>query len=174
MSNRANLIKLIHIARRDLALDDETYRAVLAGTIPGKTSCRDMKSGELEQVLRTLERKGFKRVNPMRPQPKEAPVVTDKIRAVWQVMFRQGFTTDKSDKALNAFVRRTTRLKNGGEGVSRLEWLRGDQASVVLESLKQWHQRCMLEKLPNVGLKPTYDRTCERYQDMLLNIRGAK
>lgn len=174
MINRASLIKLIHIARRDLALDDDTYRAVLAGAVPGKTSCRDMKSGELEQVLRTLERKGFKRVNPMRPQPKAAPAVTDKIRVIWRIMHRQGFVTDNSDNALNAFVRRTTRLKNRGEGVSRLEWLRGDQASVVLESLKQWHQRCMLEKLPNMGLKPTYARTCERYQDMLLNIRGTK
>lgn len=36
MSIRANLIKLIHVARRKLALDDETYRSVLSGVVPGK------------------------------------------------------------------------------------------------------------------------------------------
>ncbi|AVE67916.1 regulatory protein GemA [Citrobacter koseri] len=162
---RANLIKLIHVARRKLALDDETYRSVLSGVIPGKTSCRDMKVGELEAVLKVMECKGFKREKSLRPsQPKAAPIVTDKIRVIWKIMHRQGFITDGSDKSLNAFVRRITRLKNGGEGVASLEWLRGDQASTVLESLKRWHMRCMLERLPDIGVKPTYECVCKRFQ----------
>lgn len=162
---RANLIKLIHVARRKLALDDETYRSVLSGVIPGKTSCRDMKVGELEAVLKVMECKGFKREKSLRPsQPKVAPIVTDKIRVIWKIMHRQGFITDGSDKSLNAFVRRITRLKNGGEGVASLEWLRGDQASTVLESLKRWHMRCMREKLPAKDYGLSYERTCEQYR----------
>lgn len=165
MNSRANLIKLIHVAKRKLRLDDDTYRAAIAGVIPGKTSCRDMKINELEQVLKALEDKGFRKTKSARlTQPKAAPAVTDKIRVIWQIMYRQGFVTDVSEKALNAFVRRTTRLKNGGEGVAKLEWLRGDQASNVLESLKRWHMRCMLEHLPDLGIRPTYDRVCERYR----------
>ncbi|EBC0167652.1 DUF1018 domain-containing protein, partial [Salmonella enterica] len=79
-------------------------------------------------------------------------------------MHRQGFITDGSDKSLNGFVRRITRLKNGGEGVASLEWLRGDQASIVLESLKRWHMRCMREKLPAKGYGLSYERTCEQYR----------
>lgn len=33
---RANTIKLIHVARRSLGLDDETYRSMLASVVPGK------------------------------------------------------------------------------------------------------------------------------------------
>lgn len=165
MNNRTNLIKLIHVAKRKLGLDDETYRAAIAGVVPGKTSCRDMKIGELEQVLKALENKGFKKAKSARlSQPKAAPAITDKIRVIWSVMFLQGFVNDNSDAALNAFIRRTTRIKNGGEGVAKLEWLRGDQASNVLESLKRWHMRCMLERLPDLGIKPTYDRVCDRYK----------
>lgn len=43
---RANTIKLIHVARRSLGLDDETYRAMLGSIIPGKISCRDMSQSE--------------------------------------------------------------------------------------------------------------------------------
>ncbi|EFY6253291.1 regulatory protein GemA, partial [Shigella sonnei] len=38
--NRTSLIKLIHVARRDLQLDDDTYRAFLVQHT-GKTSCRE-------------------------------------------------------------------------------------------------------------------------------------
>lgn len=48
--NRASLITLIHVAKRDLQLDHETYiSALLAAT--GKTSCRDMSPDELSRVL---------------------------------------------------------------------------------------------------------------------------
>lgn len=157
---RANLIKLIHVARRKLALDDDTYRAMIGRVVSGKTSCRDLKTGELEQVLRAMQEQGFKR-QPSRQAPAS---VTDKIRVIWRIMHREGHVTDGSDKALDAFVQRTTRIKNGGAGVARLVWLRGDQASVVLESLKRWHMRCMLERLPDTGIRRTYERVCELYK----------
>jgi Mu-like prophage protein gp16 len=160
---RANLIKLIHVAKRKLALDDDTYRAFLAGVVPGKTSCRTMRLSELESVLKALEEKGFKKGKPSLPHPKAAPAVTDKIRVIWGIMYRQGFVFDGTDAALNAFVKRITSIRNGGEGVARLEWLRGDQASTVLESLKRWHMRCMREKLPAKGYGLSYERTCEQY-----------
>ncbi|EGE4001738.1 regulatory protein GemA, partial [Shigella flexneri] len=36
-----SLIKLIHVARRDLQLDDDTYRTFLV-QCTGKTSCREL------------------------------------------------------------------------------------------------------------------------------------
>ncbi|EEM6850015.1 DUF1018 domain-containing protein, partial [Salmonella enterica subsp. enterica serovar Montevideo] len=47
---RASLIKLIHVARRDLQLDDDTYRAFLV-QYTGKTSCRELTVAQLERVL---------------------------------------------------------------------------------------------------------------------------
>lgn len=159
----ADLIKLIHVAKRKLGLDDDTYRAALAGVVPGKTSCRDMSIRELDRVLDSLKAKGFKRTRPA--SPKSPAVVTDKIRIIWNVMHNQGFITDNSPAALDAFVKRITNRKNGGEGVARLAWLRGAQASGVLESLKRWHMRCMLEHLPDIGVKPVYERVFERYKE---------
>lgn len=47
---RGKLISAIHVAKRELAPDDEAYTfALLAAT--GKTSCRDMSPDELSRVL---------------------------------------------------------------------------------------------------------------------------
>lgn len=64
--SRASLIKLIHVARRNLQLDDDTYRSVLY-RVTGKQSCRDLKVGQLEDVLKVLEDKGFRRTRPRSP-----------------------------------------------------------------------------------------------------------
>ncbi|HAX8515344.1 TPA: DUF1018 domain-containing protein, partial [Escherichia coli] len=56
--NRASLITLIHVAKRDLQLDHDTYTsALLAAT--GKSSCRDMSPGELSRVLDVFKKRGF-------------------------------------------------------------------------------------------------------------------
>lgn len=47
---RGKLISAIHVAKRELALDDETYTSVLLA-VTGKTSCRDMSPDELSRVL---------------------------------------------------------------------------------------------------------------------------
>ncbi|WP_050414489.1 phage protein GemA/Gp16 family protein [Vibrio mimicus] len=57
--NRNALIKLIHIGKRELGLDEETYRAMLGG-ITNKTSCAQLSDRELEMVFNTMQDKGFK------------------------------------------------------------------------------------------------------------------
>ena len=39
---RSNAIQIIHIAKGQLALDDDTYRSLLGAVVPGKSSCREM------------------------------------------------------------------------------------------------------------------------------------
>ncbi|MFV0263851.1 MAG: gp16 family protein [Kluyvera sp.] len=162
---RANTIKLIHVARRSLGLDDETYRVFLGSVVPGKRSCRDMSAQQLQAVLDALKERGFK---PVSPKPKASSGIVGKIRAVWITMYNQGFVTSNDSSAIDAYVKRITRQQNGGEGVAKLNWLRDEKARTVLESLKRWHMRCMLERLPHSGVKPTYDRTCERYQRLTM------
>lgn len=57
--DRSTLITLIHLARRQLQLDDETYRAVLGKVCRTKTSCRDMTIPELVRVLEAFKKKGL-------------------------------------------------------------------------------------------------------------------
>ncbi|WP_141070447.1 gp16 family protein, partial [Escherichia coli] len=101
---RGKLISAIHVAKRELALDDETYTsALLAAT--GKTSCRDMSPDELSRVLDVFKKRGFKvRQNPVNRALKPG-TVTAKIRAIWKVMLRQGFITDGAETALNRWVK---------------------------------------------------------------------
>lgn len=171
--NRASLITLIHVAKRDLQLDSETYTsALLAAT--GKTSCRDMTQTELSKVLATFKKRGFKvRSKPQNRALKPA-TVTAKIRAIWRLMYAQGFLSSDSEVALNGWVRHQTAPQNGGEGVANYQWLEREPAlaSDVLERLKRWHRREMLRAL---GLsereKISYDQTCQRFKSHIAASR---
>lgn len=69
---RKTAIQLIHIAKSQLGLDDDTYRQMLNSTT-GKSSCSKMDLTELQQVLDHLKTKGFKSKAPrkygQRPNP---------------------------------------------------------------------------------------------------------
>ncbi|EBW7037438.1 DUF1018 domain-containing protein [Salmonella enterica subsp. enterica serovar Bonariensis] len=163
--NRDKLISTIHVARRELRLDEDTYKDALRA-VTGKTSCRDMTQAELSNVLAAFKKRGFKvRSKPQNRALKPA-TVTAKIRAIWRLMHVQGFLGSDSEAALNAWVRKQTASANGGEGVANYQWLERELAlaSDVLERLKRWHRREMLRAL---GLsereKISYEQTCKRF-----------
>ncbi|MCD2528299.1 regulatory protein GemA [Providencia huaxiensis] len=167
------LVRLIHIAKSKLKLDDDTYRAMLV-TATGKDSCRKMHHYELKTAYDAFVERGFKRsfkkhkqrVKPrLNGQDKAAEI--GKIRAIWITMHQHGFIVDSSEETLNKFVQRQTARLNNGIGVNELGWLDGELAYRVLESLKQWHLRMMLEALRALG-KPLperrgYDAVCDAY-----------
>ena len=64
MSTKKILMAKIHIAKKDLGLDDDTYRDVL-WRVTGKRSCKDMTIAQLQDVVKDMENSGFK--------PKAAP-----------------------------------------------------------------------------------------------------
>ncbi|ECY2754806.1 DUF1018 domain-containing protein [Salmonella enterica] len=163
--NRDKLISTIHVARRELRLDEDTYKDALRAAT-GKTSCRDMTQAELSKVLAAFEKRGFKvRSKPQNRALKPA-TVTAKIRAIWRLMHIQGFFGSDSEAALNVWVRKQTASANGGEGVANYQWLERESAlaSDILERLKRWHRREMLRSL---GLsereKISYEQACKRF-----------
>ncbi len=64
MNTKKILMAKIHIAKKDLHLDDDTYRDVL-WRVTGKRSCKDMTIVQLQDVAKDMEKSGFK--------PKAAP-----------------------------------------------------------------------------------------------------
>lgn len=130
----AQLKQLIHVAKRELALDDDTYRAALGTAVPGKTSTKDMTLVELEKALEHLKKKGFQ----VRPKAGSRKLADDaqsrKIRALWLEMHKQGIVKHNSESALAAYVKRLTHIE-------ALQWLSTEQASRVIEALKSWQQR---------------------------------
>jgi len=167
MPTSAPLIRLIHVAKRQLALDDDSYRALLAGAAGGKTSCAAMNEPELEAVLDAMQQAGFKRrVNPAKKRRLSPAAGTPvkvaeiaKIRAIWITMARHGVVRDGSETALNSYVKRQTSRSNG-VGVAEVAWLDEPLANQVLEALKAWHWRAMVACLVKAGCcVPRNERT---------------
>ncbi|MBF0802914.1 MULTISPECIES: gp16 family protein [unclassified Neisseria] len=135
---KARLIKLIHVAKGQLMMDDAAYRTLLANASRGKTSSKALSVDELEWVLRQLKAQGF--VVATKAQAKQdkpdIPVYDAggqirKIRALWLQLHAMGEVRNASELSLARFVKRMT-------GVDYHGWLDADNASKVIEHLKQW------------------------------------
>ena len=143
---RARLIKLIHVARRELAMEDDSYRQMLAAipALGGRTSSADVGIRGLELILDQLKAKGFKvRVK----APRALPVATNSdtrpladsaqskmIRGLWLELHAIGAVRDPSEKALAAYVCRIAKI-------DALQWLDIADAKKVIETLKKWRTR---------------------------------
>lgn len=162
-SHKKRLITLINVAKSNLNLDEQLYRSMLKAST-GKDSLRAMNLPELEQALAGFKQKGFKpiskrsksqfkgRLSPASGQSKVPKI--DKIRAVWIIMSQHNIVHDGSETALDAYVRRITKgakagqgSEGSGKGVDSTAWLTDSMANRVLESLKNWHKRVLIQRL---------------------------
>jgi len=139
-ANRARLIKLIHVARRDIQMADDTYRALVAQLADGKTSSADCTVIELERIIDHLKKAGFKVRKPKAAQPAERrPLATDpesaKLRAIWLLLHEIGATHSNTEASLAAYLKRMT-------GVDDLHFARrrADKYRAI-EGLKAWAAR---------------------------------
>ncbi|HDJ1975263.1 TPA: regulatory protein GemA [Salmonella enterica subsp. enterica] len=134
--NKQRLIQLIHIARSNLQMDEDTYRQMLQG-LTGKASTKGMDTTQLNRVLESMKKKGF-RIKPAGKAKSGLPLdnhpQSKKIRALWLEMADAGIVRDRSEKALSLWVQRETEI-------SALRWLNNEQASHVIEKLKKWQRR---------------------------------
>ncbi len=163
-SNRQRLIRLIHVAKRDLSLDDDTYRSILQ-RFGRKESSSDLTVPELEQVLEHLKRSGFKvrsKGKPAKPKAVKAkpsrPLAQDaeskKIRALWLFLHELGAVNNPSEEALASYVKRIA-------GVDALQWISGEQAERLIETMKKWAMRFLPDAVkalvPRVAELPLSD-----------------
>jgi phage gp16-like protein len=125
---RSRQIAQCQIARKELQMDESTYRAVLV-RVTGKRSLRDCDLSELEKVVAEMRRLGW-RPTGSRPIARQPHV--RKVYAMWTSMAL--LLEDASHSALCAFCKRQT-------GVEMPEWLDGHQANKVIEGLKAWSGR---------------------------------
>ncbi len=125
----------IHIGKKDLGLDDDTYRDILyqAG---GVESAADLDWKGREAVLDRFRELGWKARSKSGKESRPSRVLADdpqsrKIRALWLALHEVGKVRDASERALASYCKRMT-------GVVALQWLNSRQASTVIEALKQW------------------------------------
>lgn len=131
-----SLIAKIHIAKKQLDMDEDDYRAFLV-RVAGKPSCSELSPQKLKAVLDEMKKLGFK------PATKTKRIGTRKlndapqakmIRALWLTLRDMGALTDSSEAALLAFVKRMT-------GADAFEWLDSKQTNTVINALRGWIER---------------------------------
>lgn len=142
-AERLRLIRLVHVAKRDLGMADADYRQAVSTASGGRAeSSADLSIVELEKLISHLKRCGFKvrskgKSKPAKPKPSR-PLAGDpesrKIRALWLMLHELGAVQNPSEEALAAYVKRVTR-------VDALQWINGLQAETLIESLKKWALR---------------------------------
>lgn len=137
--DRRRLLARVHQLKKQMGLDDDTYRAKLMAT-SGKTSAGDLSDGSLRELLNLWTRD--------LPAAARAPYVgADRravgtlkepfqrfVRALWIALYNLGEVEDGGDKALDAFVERQAK-------VASLRFLRAGDAPGVTEALKDWCRR---------------------------------
>lgn len=134
---RARLIKTVQTGRRALALDDDTWRALLAVHSGGKRSSTELDVRELESVLRHLRASGFTARVPAAARPRaqralDVSTEVRKARAIWLWLHELGIVRDPSEAALAAFARRIG-------GVDALQWMQ--RPGKLVEALKAFGAR---------------------------------
>lgn len=117
----------IHIAKTQLGLDEDTYRAML-WSFGRVKSAKDLDWRGRKAVLDHLKACGFKA---QKKTPKGQNRHDWLIWELWKRLAAAGLVQDGSEKAMLSWVRRQT-------GVERLEWLSSQQSTRVVEALKAW------------------------------------
>lgn len=135
---RNQLIQLIHVAKRELRLDEETYRTALRTATAGKAdSTGDMDVPALMKALEHMKRAGFKvrpKAQPAQSRPLTINRDASKVRALWLFLHHLGAVRDPSEAALATYVKRIAKVDD-------LRWARGDRTDLLIETLKKWAMR---------------------------------
>ena len=139
-NKKLNLIKLIHVAKTKLGLDDEVYRDILKSTT-GKDSSKLLTPAQLEAVLDRLKQLGFTvESNKTGVKNLASDAQSKLIRHLWLQLYHAGQVKNGSEKALAKFIE--NRVK-----VSALQFLSTESADMVINHLRQWCKRCGIERV---------------------------
>ncbi|TCT37446.1 gp16 family protein [Martelella mediterranea] len=128
-----NTTAIINIAKQQLGLEEDAYRALLV-RVTGRDSLRAMSERQRIDVVEEMKRRGFR----VRSGGKSLPVSTRPyirmIHALWKSCHRRGVISDGSRKALRAFVS----ARSPKEDPDLLTY---DEASPIIEALKVMETR---------------------------------
>jgi len=126
VSTRNLQLSKIHIAKKDLGLDDETYRALLA-RVAGVRSAKDLNPRQIGAVLAEFSRLGWKSA-PAKKHGRKAPAAApDRVKLVGKI------------EAFLAEAKRSWAYADGMAmrmfKVERVEWLDPGQLQKMVAAL---------------------------------------
>lgn len=141
-------IQLIHVARQQTGMDEDTYRAMLHDRF-GVASSKEMDWKQRKQLLDYFKTLGFKvrstgkATGAVKAKPSRALAAdpeSRKIRSLWILLHELGAVRNPSEAALAMYVKRLAK-------VDALQWVNGDQAKTLIETLKKWAMRFLPAKV---------------------------
>lgn len=145
-STQATEIKIIHIARQSLGLDDDTYRALLARIGNGASSSKALSASQRRHLLQHFKACGFK----LRPTAgrvgsewRREPQMR-KLRAMWYRLADAGAVDQPADStacdaAIEAWAKR--QLQHDTPPLDALRFAAGKQMDKLIEAMKAWGDR---------------------------------
>lgn len=128
--SRTSAIAKVHVAKKQLGLDDETYRAVLR-RVTGRDSAADLNEVQLGKVIREFVRLGWTGGDDLRTGRTSTGRL---IRALWRDASRE-----KSETSLRSMIRRVLGLAE--DVIPEPDMLSVADASKVIEALKKMKRR---------------------------------
>lgn len=158
----SNLLAVIHVKKKSLSLDDDTYRDLLE-RVTGVRSAGEMTQQQRLQVIAEMDRQGAASAGPRRSL--KADRVSGRyagiLRALWLIGHNLGIIRDSRDSALISFVERQT-------GLSHTAWLNDPyDAARAIEALKKWIEREGLVKLTSRSADDRREAVIERQLELL-------
>lgn len=139
-------VKLIHIARQSLKLDEDVYRSLLSRFGNGATSSKDLSASQRRHLLQHFKNSGFK----LRPTSgktggewRREPQMR-KLRAMWYRLADAGAVDQPADSAgcdaaVEAWARR--QLSTDTPPLDALRFASGPQMDKLIEAMKAWGRR---------------------------------
>lgn len=134
-----NHTAIINIAKAQLGLDEDTYRAMLV-EVTGVDSLRAMTTAQLDAVVSRLRKSGFRVTAPGKRLPASTKPYIRLIHALWKSCHRAGAIENGSREALRAFCKRF--VAHGDDSVAvDPDMLSYAQATPIIEALKKMEAR---------------------------------
>lgn len=134
-NDRNKLLGKIHIAKKELGLDDDTYRSIIR-QVTGKDSAAKCTERQLVKISEYLKTKGFKPKDKREfpASKKELSPSIKKIYALWGELQRSGKIKSQGEAALNSFVAKYSTKNN-------VKSLTSSEAWKIIEILKKMIER---------------------------------
>lgn len=126
--HRRAMLAKIHVAKKELAMDDDDYRQILFEE-SGKRSAADLNDVQLGRVLERFKGIGFKPKLGSKRAPAAQHPVARKARAMWISLYYLAVVKNSSEEALEAFAKNQL-------GCERLKWARQSHGYKLIEALK--------------------------------------
>lgn len=156
---RRSLLARIHIAKKELGLDDDIYRDCIE-LVTGQRSASKLTIVQLRALIEHFQSKGWsaKASTAKNPSSKagtryrstsQRPMVR-KIYVLWKILFEAGKVKVKRP---DGYAKRMTKTTERPDGVANVEWLSDEDAYAVIEGLKNWITREGLDYALNAGAK---------------------